>query len=82
MRKISVIKPFTYYINGYERRDFEIGEHEAPYDCAAYAEEYGYAEIEGKKKEEKKDDKVEDKEEEKKDDGTAKPARSKKTSTG
>lgn len=39
---IEVIKPFTYYINGYQRRDFSIGEHDVPYDCAAYAEEAGY----------------------------------------
>jgi hypothetical protein len=55
MKKIEVVKPFTYYINGYERRDFEIGEHEAPYDCAAYAERYGFAKSETKKAEVKKD---------------------------
>ena len=41
-KKINVAKPFTYYIDGCRRRDFEIGEHEVPYDCAAYAEEYGF----------------------------------------
>lgn len=41
-KKINVAKPFTYYIEGCRRRDFEIGEHEVPYDCAAYAEEYGF----------------------------------------
>jgi len=41
-KKINVTKPFTYYIDGCRRRDFEIGEHEVPYDCAAYAEQYGY----------------------------------------
>jgi hypothetical protein len=77
MKKITVIRPFTYYINGYERRDFEIGEHEAPYECAAYAEEYGFAKLEPKKEEPKEQE--EPKEKEKKDVGTDKPAGSKKT---
>ena len=41
-KKINVAKPFTYYIDGCRRRDFEIGEHDVPYDCAAYAEAYGF----------------------------------------
>ena len=42
MKKINVAKPFTFYIDGCRRRDFEIGEHEVPYECAAYAEAYGF----------------------------------------
>jgi len=41
-KKINVAKPFTFYIDGCRRRDFEIGEYEVPYECAAYAEEYGF----------------------------------------
>jgi len=41
-KKINVAKPFTFYIDGCRRRDFEIGEHEVPYECAAYAEAYGF----------------------------------------
>ncbi|MDR1943976.1 MAG: hypothetical protein LBQ19_04055, partial [Synergistaceae bacterium] len=66
MKRITVSKPFTYYIDGYDRRDFVIGEHDVPYDCAAYAEEYGFT----KKKEGEKDD------------GTDKPVGSKKTPAG
>ena len=32
VKTIDVEKPFTYWINGYERRDFTIGRHEVPYD--------------------------------------------------
>jgi hypothetical protein len=67
MKEITVTKPFTYYIDGYQRRDFVIGKQEAPYDCAAYAEKYGFAKKETKK-------------EEKSDDGTDKPTGSKKAS--
>lgn len=42
MKRIRVERPFTYYLNGYQRRDFEIGEHDVPYDCAAYAERAGF----------------------------------------
>ena len=28
-----------YYLDGYKRRDFSIGEHDVPYDCAAFAEQ-------------------------------------------
>ena len=42
LKRINVVKPFTYWIGGYERRDFTIGEHDVPYDCAAYAEKAGY----------------------------------------
>lgn len=42
VKKINVVKPFTYYIDGCRRRDFEIGVHDVPYDCAAYAEKYGF----------------------------------------
>lgn len=41
-KRIKVERPFTYYLNGYQRRDFEIGEHDVPYDCAAYAERAGF----------------------------------------
>lgn len=40
--KIQVTRPFTYYIDGYQRRDFAIGEHDVPYECAAFAEQSGY----------------------------------------
>ena len=40
--KIEITHPFTYYIDGYKRRDFSIGEYDVPYDCAAYAEEAGF----------------------------------------
>ena len=46
--KIKVVKPFRYYLNGYERRDFQIGEYDVPLDCAAYAEEAGYVRKETK----------------------------------
>ena len=46
MKKITVVKPFSYYLNGYERRDFTIGVHDVPYDCAAYAVQGGYANLE------------------------------------
>ena len=46
--KIEVTRPFTYYIDGYKRRDFTIGEHEVPYDCAAFAEQSGYTKCEVK----------------------------------
>ena len=46
--KIEVTRPFTYYIDGYKRRDFTIGEHEVPYDCAAFAEQSGYTKREVK----------------------------------
>lgn len=47
--KIEVTHPFTYYIDGYKRRDFKIGEHdEVPYDCAAFAVRTGYAKCEVK----------------------------------
>jgi hypothetical protein len=72
MKKITVIRPFAYYIDGYQRRDFAIGEHEAPYDCAAYAEKHGFARTDTKKSAPEKGD-------EKKDDGTDKPSGSKKT---
>ena len=46
--KIEVTRPFTYYIDGYKRRDFTIGEHEVPYDCAAFAEQSGFTKSEVK----------------------------------
>ena len=46
--KIKVQKPFTYYIDGYKRRDFSIGEHDVPYDCAAFAEQSGFTKREEK----------------------------------
>lgn len=46
--KIEVTRPFTYYIDGYKRRDFTIGEHEVPYDCAAFAVQSGYTKQEVK----------------------------------
>ena len=46
--KIEVTRPFTYYIDGYKRRDFTIGEHDVPYDCAAFAEQSGYTKQEVK----------------------------------
>ncbi len=48
---VKITKPFTYYIDGYQRRDFQIGEYDVPYDCAAYAESAGFTE----KREEKSD---------------------------
>lgn len=47
--KIEVTKPFTYYIDGYKRRDFAIGKHEVPYDCAAFAEQSGFTKREVKR---------------------------------
>ena len=49
--KVVITKPFTYYIDGYQRRDFQIGEYDVPRDCAAYAEEAGFT----RKQEEKAD---------------------------
>lgn len=46
--KIEVTRPFTYYIDGYKRRDFTIGAHDVPYDCAAFAEQAGYTKREVK----------------------------------
>lgn len=46
--KIEVTRPFTYYIDGYKRRDFAIGEHDVPYDCAAFAEQAGFTKCEVK----------------------------------
>ena len=46
--KIEVTRPFTYYIDGYKRRDFAIGEYDVPYDCAAFAEQSGYTKREVK----------------------------------
>ena len=46
--KIEVTKPFTYYIDGYKRRDYSIGEHDVPYDCAAFAEQSGFTKREVK----------------------------------
>ena len=46
--KIQVTRPFTYYIDGCQRRDFAIGEHDVPYDCAAFAEQSGYTKREVK----------------------------------
>ena len=46
--KINVKRPFTYYIDGYKRRDFTIGEYDVPYDCAAYAEQSGFTKREVK----------------------------------
>lgn len=69
MKKITVVKPFTYWLNGYEKRDFTIGEHMVPYDCAAYAEEYGFTKAETKSANQKEGGK---------DDGASKPAGSKK----
>ena len=46
--KIDVKRPFTYYIDGYKRRDFSIGEYDVPYDCAAYAEQSGFTKREVK----------------------------------
>ena len=46
--KIEVTHPFTYYIDGYKRRDFAIGEHEVPYDCASFAEQSGFTKREVK----------------------------------
>ena len=40
-KKINVVKPFSYYVDGCRRRDFDIGEYDVPYDCAAYAEANG-----------------------------------------
>lgn len=51
LKRIRVVSPFTYYLNGYDRRDFEIGEHEVPYDCAAYAERGGFTQMEEAKRE-------------------------------
>ena len=65
MRKIKVKKPFTYYLNGYDKRDFSIGEYEVPLDCAAYAERRGFVALE---------------ESGEKNAGTSQPGRSKKTS--
>lgn len=47
--KIKVTKPFTYYVDGYKRCDFSIGEYEVPYDCAAFAEQSGFTKGEVKK---------------------------------
>jgi hypothetical protein len=69
MKEINVVKPFTYYIDGYQRQDFAIGKHEVPHDCAAYATTHGFAEGETRKKEVKV---------ETKDDGADKPSGSKK----
>jgi hypothetical protein len=77
MKEITVTKPFTYYINGYEKRDFTIGKHEVPYDCAAYATQHGFTKVETKKAEPVK---AEPKKEDAKDDGTDKPGGSKKAS--
>jgi hypothetical protein len=68
MKEITVTKPFTYYINGYEKRDFTIGKHSVPYDCASYAENGGFTKAEVKEEGVKKDD------------GADKSVRSKKTS--
>jgi len=47
--KIEITKPFTYYIDGYKRRDFEIGEYDdVPQDCAAFAIQAGYTKREVK----------------------------------
>lgn len=46
--KIEVTTPFTYYIDGYKRRDFVIGEHDVPQDCAAFAVQAGYTKREVK----------------------------------
>lgn len=46
--KIEVTRPFMYYIDGYKRRDFTIGEHEVPYDCAAFSEQSGFTKFEVK----------------------------------
>ncbi|MBQ9388559.1 MAG: hypothetical protein IJU07_00095 [Synergistaceae bacterium] len=46
--KIEVTKPFTYYLDGYKRRDYSIGEHDVPYDCAAFAEQSGFTKREVK----------------------------------
>jgi hypothetical protein len=73
--KITVTKPFTYYIDGYQRRDFAIGEYEVPYDCAAYATQSGFAKVETKKAE---SEDTETKGDERKDGGADKPGRSKK----
>lgn len=48
MKKIHVIKPFTFYENGYKRCDFQIGEYDASLECAAYAEKAGYVKKEVK----------------------------------
>jgi hypothetical protein len=79
MGKIIVVKPFTYYIDGYQRRDFVIGEHDVPYDCAAFAEQYGFAKVEGKDKTATEEDNEEE-EKVKNDAGTNKSSRSKKAS--
>jgi hypothetical protein len=74
MKEITVTKPFTYYINGYEKQTFAIGKHEVPYDCAAYAEKNGCTRA-------KKEEKKEEKKEAKANDGADKPAGSEKAST-
>ena len=48
MDRIKVNKPFTYYLNGYEKQDFAIGTHNVSRDCAAFAVSKGYAAIEAK----------------------------------
>ena len=52
LKRIKVTKPFVYYLHGYDRRDFVIGEYEVPYDCAAYAERSGFTQVEETKHEE------------------------------
>ena len=42
MRKIEVVTPFTYYLNGYDKKEYPAGEHEVPEDCAAYADAEGH----------------------------------------
>lgn len=58
-KRIKVTQPFTYWLNGYERRDFAIGEYDVPYDCAAYAEKGGFTKTEAERKAEEERQKVE-----------------------
>ncbi len=52
LKRIKVTRPFVYYLHGYDRRDFVIGEYEVPYDCAAYAERSGFTHAPETKREE------------------------------
>ena len=45
MRKIKITRSFEYYLNGYERKNFQTGDYEVPEDVAKYAESQGYVNV-------------------------------------
>lgn len=40
--KITVSKPFSYYIDGYNKKNFERGDYDVPEDCMNYARQNGF----------------------------------------